>query len=192
MQSGELVRFAQRPPAARGGRDFAGPSALDRFYRVSDGWLRVQAPESALVRLLGLLGEGPVTFASEAELAAALGDLLASKSAVEALACLSAAEIPAVVARPPADLITDPDLAPLEMFATHHLQDGTPYYTTNRYARFSRTQERTDFEPPGLGEHSREILSEAGVSPSEIDTLIDSHSVIQGQPFRVAAIQNYR
>jgi hypothetical protein len=30
------------------------------------------------------------------------------------------------------------------------------------------------------------------VSPSEIDTLIDSRSVIQGQPFRVAAIQNYR
>src|SRR5579859_5466857 len=57
MQSGELVRFAGRPPAVRGGRDFVGPTALDRFYRVTDGWLRVQAPSSAAARLVGLLGE---------------------------------------------------------------------------------------------------------------------------------------
>jgi crotonobetainyl-CoA:carnitine CoA-transferase CaiB-like acyl-CoA transferase len=152
----------------------------------------VQAPDSAGVRLVGVLGGGEPTFSSDGELAAALGELLASKSMVDALACLSAAEIPAVAARPPADLITDPDLAPLEMFARHHLQDGTPYYTTNRYARFSRTQERSDFEPPGLGEHTRQVLGEAGVRPSEIETLIDSGLVTQGQPFRIAAIQNYR
>ena len=55
MQSGELVRFAGRPLAMRGGRDFAGPSALDRFYRVADGWLRLQAPDSESLRAAGVL-----------------------------------------------------------------------------------------------------------------------------------------
>ena len=187
MQSGELVRFADRPPAIRGGRDFAGPSALDRFYAVADGWLRVQAPDSAAARLLA--GEAP---SSDASLATALGALLASKTLCEAVAWLSGAGIAAVAARPPADLIADPQLAALEIFAVHELQDGTPYYTTNRFVGLSRTQERTVFEPPGIGEHSRQVLLEAGVSSSEIDALIEQGVVTQGEPFRPAAIQNYR
>src|SRR5579859_599628 len=55
MQSGELVRFAGRSPALRGGRDFAGPSALDRFYRVADGWVRLQAPDTERLQAAGLL-----------------------------------------------------------------------------------------------------------------------------------------
>src|SRR5207244_7611062 len=57
MQSGEVVRFAGRPPAVRGGRDFAGPSALDRFYRVADGWRseehtsELQSPDHLVCRL---------------------------------------------------------------------------------------------------------------------------------------------
>lgn len=74
----------------------------------------------------------------------------------------------------------------------HELQDGTPYYTTNRFVGLSRTQERTVFEPPGIGEHSRQVLLEAGVSSSEIDALIEQGVVTQGEPFRPAAIQNYR
>ena len=55
MQSGELVRYEGRPPAQVGGRDFVGPSPADRFYRTSDGWLRVQAPGLAAIgEALGL------------------------------------------------------------------------------------------------------------------------------------------
>jgi crotonobetainyl-CoA:carnitine CoA-transferase CaiB-like acyl-CoA transferase len=42
MQSGELVRYDGRPPAARGGRDFQGPSDDDRYYETADGFERVQ------------------------------------------------------------------------------------------------------------------------------------------------------
>ena len=72
------------------------------------------------------------------------------------------------------------------------MQDGTPYFATGRYARFSRTQEQAVFEAPGLGEHSREVLAEAGVSSAEIDQLIETGVVKQGGPFHVVAIQNYR
>ncbi|GAC1316793.1 MAG: hypothetical protein NVSMB2_09890 [Chloroflexota bacterium] len=192
MQSGELVRFAGRSPAQRGGRDFSGPAALDRYYRTSDGWLRLQAPESARPRVAELLSSLHSFLSEDAELAGALGEALASRSVAEALAWLSAAGIPAVAARTVVDLIADPALADLEMFAIDHLQDGTPYYVPNRFAAFSRTQERTMFVAPGIGEHSRQVLAQAGVSADDIDTLSQAGVLKQGQPFVVAAIQNYR
>jgi crotonobetainyl-CoA:carnitine CoA-transferase CaiB-like acyl-CoA transferase len=191
LQSGELVRFAGRAPAMRGGRDFAGPSALDRFYRVRDGWLRLQAPDPDALRAAGLLESLSVS-STDAELEATLGHALASKSLAEALGCLTAAGIPAVAARHPAELSSDPALCELEMYATLHLEDGTPYYVINRYARFSRSQEKAVFEAPGHGEHSRQVLAEAGLSSAEIEALVETGVVKQGQPFRAAALQNYR
>src|SRR5581483_479682 len=55
MQAAEIVRFAGRPPAIKGGRDFLGPTPANRFYRVADGWVRVQAPSvAALEEALGV------------------------------------------------------------------------------------------------------------------------------------------
>jgi crotonobetainyl-CoA:carnitine CoA-transferase CaiB-like acyl-CoA transferase len=191
MQSGELVRFAGRPPALVGGRDFAGPSALDRFYRVADGWLRLQARDSKSLRAAGVL-PGPVLLESDAELSQVLTETLAVLSLAEALERLTAAGIPAAPAHTPAEMASNPALQELQVFAKHYLQDGTPYFATQRYARFSRTEEQADFEAPGLGEHSREVLAEAGLSPAEIDRLIEAGVVKQGGPFHVVAIQNYR
>jgi crotonobetainyl-CoA:carnitine CoA-transferase CaiB-like acyl-CoA transferase len=192
MQSGELVRFAGRPPAVRGGRDFAGPSALDRFYRVADGWLRLQAPDADCLRAAGVLPAAHVASESDADLAQALGQTLGKLPLAQALDCLTAAGIPAAPARTPAQLAADPALCEIDMFATHHLLDGTPYLAPQRYASFSRTEEQAIFEAPGLGEHSREVLAEAGLSSEEIEQLIEAGVVKQGTPFHVVAIQNYR
>jgi crotonobetainyl-CoA:carnitine CoA-transferase CaiB-like acyl-CoA transferase len=191
MQSGELVRFAGRPPAVRGGRDFTGPSAMDRIYRVQDGWLRVQAPHADKLRAAGLLPDN-ASAASDAELGRALAEALAPRSLAEALACLSGAAVPAAALRGPHELPLDPDLRELEVFAEHYLQDGTPYLSPHRYARFSRTQTQATFEPPGLGEHSRQVLAEAGLDAARIQALLDAGVVKQGEPFRLAAIQTYR
>jgi crotonobetainyl-CoA:carnitine CoA-transferase CaiB-like acyl-CoA transferase len=109
-----------------------------------------------------------------------------------ALASLERCGIPAVAARQPMLLPDDPDLVDLDMFTTLEMADGTPFYTTNRYARFSRTQEQRVFTSPGVGEHSRQILAESGVAESIIDSLVAAGSIKQGEPFRVMAIQNYR
>ena len=187
MQSGELVRFEGRAPAVRGGRDFMGPTALDRFYRTRDGWLRLQAPDIESLR-----GTGLVRGVADGDLAAALEKSFAARSLEDALDCLSAAGIPAVAARQPDDLPEDPVFRELEIFRTQHMLDGTPFYTTHRFARFSRTQTCAVLEAPGIGEHSREVLAEAGVSAADIDALIARGAVKQGEPFQVNAIQNYR
>ena len=189
MQSGELVRIPGRTPALRGGCDFRGPCALDRFYQTKDGWIRLQAPDAHCLQSAGILARPPAT---DAELALAISDAFASKSTLELVSCLTTAGIACAPARMPGDLTDDPEIQQLEMFATLHMQDGTPFFVANRYARFSRTQSTDVFTPPGVGEHSRELLSEAGVSAAQIDALVDSGALKQGKPFQVVAIQNYR
>jgi len=191
MQSGELVRFAGRPPAVRGGRDCAGPSALDRFYRTADGRLRLQARDTDRLRAAGILPTEVIP-RNDTELSDTLARTLAALSLSDALERLTAAGIPAAPARTPAQLAEDPALGELQLFATHYLQDGSPYLAAQRYARFSRTEEQAIFEAPGLGEHSREVLAEAGLSAAEINRLIEAGLVKHGRPFQVVAIQNYR
>ena len=191
MQSGELVRFANRPLPIRGGRDFTGPSVLDRYYRVRDGWLRLQAQHPESLRAAGLL-DGATASVSDAEIGSLLAEALAPRSLAEALACLSAAGVPAAAVRAPHELPLDAELQALEIFASRHMQDGTPYFSPQRYARFSRTQTQATFEPPGLGEHSRQVLAEAGIDPDRIQALLDTGVLKQGAPFQLANIQTYR
>ncbi len=191
MQSGELVRFADRTPPVIGGRDFAGASALDRFYRVSDGWLRLQARDVASLQSAGLV-DASMLLGSDADLACGLERAFASRRLNDALSCLHKADIPASAARMPHELLDDPAISELEMFASLPMQDGSTFCTTNRYARFSRTQECAVFTAPGIGEHSREVLLESGVSSEDVHALIESGAVKQGNPFVVAGIQNYR
>jgi crotonobetainyl-CoA:carnitine CoA-transferase CaiB-like acyl-CoA transferase len=191
MQSGELVRFDGRTPPVWGGADFKGPSPLDRFYEASDGWVRLQASTVESLQRAGVI-DPSATWKTDSDLASLIATHTATRPAGELVECLNAAAIPAVVARMPGDLTEDRQLQELEIVATLHMQDGTPFFSANRYARFSRTQQHNVFTPPGVGEHSREVLGEAGVSASEIDAVVESGAVKQGTPFEVVGIQNYR
>jgi crotonobetainyl-CoA:carnitine CoA-transferase CaiB-like acyl-CoA transferase len=191
MQSGELVRFDGRQPSVRGGCDFEGPSALDRFYQTQDGWLRLQAPDVAALRPAGIVDLESANPA-DVELTDNIHDKLSKMTTADAVARLTSAGIPAVAARLPGDLPDDASLGDLDMFTTLHMRDGTPFHVTNRYARFSRTQAQGVFVAPGIGEHSREVLLEAGVPAADIEALIASGALKQGEPFKVIGIQNYR
>jgi crotonobetainyl-CoA:carnitine CoA-transferase CaiB-like acyl-CoA transferase len=193
MQNGELVRFEGRSGAVRGGCDFEGPSALNRFYETRDGWLRLDAPGIAPLQDAGILSvEESASNLTEVQLFNRIAERLKSLTLAQALACLTSAGVPAAEARLPGDLPEDPDLQGLEMFVEQHMQDGTPFYVTHRYARFSRTQEQRVFTAPGIGEHTREVLADAGVEAHRIDALIQAGVVKYGEPFKVVAIQNYR
>ena len=186
MQSGELVRYEGRPLAQCGGRDLVGTSPADRFYRTADGWLRVQAPSlAALGEALGL----PRGRQDDAE---AVEDALASMPLAATVERLNGAGIPAVPSRHTTEVAADPAVMATELVSEHRFPDGRPYLVPHRYARFSRTEQASICDQPGIGQHSREVLAEAGLSPAEIEALIEQKVVVENPPFVVQALVNYR
>ena len=79
-----------------------------------------------------------------------------------------------------------------ELVGEHRFPDGRPYVVPHRYALFSRTEQAPIRDQPGVGEHSREVLAEAGLSPAEIEALIEQKVVIENPPFVVKVLVNYR
>jgi crotonobetainyl-CoA:carnitine CoA-transferase CaiB-like acyl-CoA transferase len=181
MQCEELIRIDGRPAPQRGGADFRGPGACDRFYRTSDGWIRVQADSPAAIAALAELAVPP-----------SLESFFAARSSAEAEAQLVTAGVPATRARRSSELITDPALA---RWSVHHQINtgaGSDLHVSGRMASFSRTQRCDALVPPGVGEHSLEVLTEAGLPEQEILSLIGADVVRSGQPMAIAAMAPYR
>jgi crotonobetainyl-CoA:carnitine CoA-transferase CaiB-like acyl-CoA transferase len=186
MQSGELVRFEGRPPAQRGGRDFVGTSPSDRFYQTADGWLRVQTSSlECLAEALGLAG-------AHVQNPEGVADALATMPLASTLERLRNAGVPAAPAHHTTEVVKNPSVIATDLVEKHHFPDGKPYLVPNRYARFSRTEEAPVGHAPGIGEHSREVLTEAGLSSAQIDVLVQEKAVIQGSPMVLHALVNYR
>jgi crotonobetainyl-CoA:carnitine CoA-transferase CaiB-like acyl-CoA transferase len=192
-QSEELVQVKGRPPAHRGGRDFPGPGPLDRSYQAADGWVRLQAdPASgpAQLRAAGLVdGAGPAT---DDEWTTRLAAAIAALPRDEAVRRLTEAGIPAVPARRLLELPQDADFTAFGILTTLDRGDLGPTLAPARYAVFSRTRQDKLLIAPGVGEHSTEILSEAGLTGDEIAALIDSGAVRQGQPIVYRSFLAYR
>jgi crotonobetainyl-CoA:carnitine CoA-transferase CaiB-like acyl-CoA transferase len=186
MQSGELVRYKNRPPAQRGGRDYLGTSPADRFYRVEDGWLRIQAPS------LTAIGEALSLPRDRQDDPAAVEQALAALPLAKTAKHLNAAGIPAAPSRLTTEVVADPAIQAIELVREHRFPDGRPYLVPHRYALFSRTEQAPIRDQPGVGEHSREVLAEAGLSPAEIEALIEQKVVIENPPFVVKVLVNYR
>ena len=195
MQCEELIRMDGRPAPMGGGPDFRGPSSADRFYRTSDGWIRVQATSEqsagALAQLAGLacpdVASGP-----GGGLAPALESHLAGLSTDDALAELDAAQIPAARARRCSELPADPQLAHWQIHQSISSGLRGELHAAGRMARFSRTQRNDALVPPGVGEHSVQLLLEAGLDAAEIGGLIESGVVRAGDPMVIAAMTPYR
>jgi crotonobetainyl-CoA:carnitine CoA-transferase CaiB-like acyl-CoA transferase len=155
LQADALVRLAGRRPARRGGRDHLGSSDADRFHRVADGWVRVQ----------GL---------AQDDVPADLLDELPGCTRESAVAMLSAQGVPAAPARWAAELAGD---AELFAFGALH-RDPRPgrqgWVTAGRHARFSRTERRGTLVAPSLGEHTDELLAEAGYENERIEALLEA------------------
>lgn len=170
IQSGDYVWYMGIVRAPHGGRDFRGTDAAHRFVQVADGWIRVEASSVAeldtVPELTGLTRQ-------------------------EATAMLFARGVPATAARSFGELRADAQLAASEFTHSFKRSDGSTYTTPGRFALFGRTQMRDKLFCPGVGEHSREVLSDAGLSNQRIDELIETQVVVQGTPFD-PVIFNYR
>jgi crotonobetainyl-CoA:carnitine CoA-transferase CaiB-like acyl-CoA transferase len=194
LQSGEIVRFEGRAPSLTGGRDFLGRDPLDRYYQTSDGWIRVQAAPSSPVSADSLAAAGldvdPAAFGADP--AGALGAALAGLTSDEAAQRLTAARVPAVPARRISSVVRDPQLLMSEFSHIREAADGSTFVTPGRYAAFSRTPRSGVLLSPGVGEHARQALAGAGLSPAEIEELISSGVVQAGEPMPQSLPTAYR
>lgn len=185
VQSEEVVRVAGRAPALPGGRDFRGPGPLDRFYRTADGWIRLHAVDGDAGRALEKL------LAAEAT-EQRLERYFAERTRRDAMAELIGAGVPAAPARSVTELPDDLQLRRWEVFHRLPRPDDAGLYATGRWAGFSRTPNDRVLLPPGVGEHSTEILRHLGLDDDTITDLRERGVVRQGDPMVIRAFGAYR
>jgi formyl-CoA transferase len=88
------------------------------------------------------------------------------------------AGVPAAQGRRLSELPRDPELH--AVLQCYERNGSTPYYTSGRLAQFSRTPQTEILHAPGLGEHTREVLLDAGLTAVEIDRLVSSEAIAEG------------
>jgi len=103
-----------------------------------------------------------------------LAKIVATRSNAEWLEILDGAGVPAMVVNTLESLLTDPQLEATGFWKiVEHPTEGT-LRTPDIPATYSRTPGEIRRLQPRLGEHSVEVLSEAGLSQAEIQAMLDS------------------
>jgi crotonobetainyl-CoA:carnitine CoA-transferase CaiB-like acyl-CoA transferase len=189
MQNGELVRFAGRPPAETGGRDYPGPSALSRYYQCADGWVRVHLPSAAAAADAGIAQS---TAMADEELAGLMAAALAGLTSQKISDLLTPAGGIVARGRDNKELLFDAATLDDGHIGVITWPDGNQSYLPRQYASFSLHDENPMMTTPGMGEHSREVLCEAGLDEQAIEELIDAGVVVQGPPLGSVAGTGYR
>ena len=105
--------------------------------------------------------------------------LLGERTTGEWLADLEKAEVPAGPVNALEDLLADPHLAGQDLIrrVEHPSEDET--LQVGSPARFSRSPAAVRRPAPLLGEHTVEVLREAGLHPAEIDGLLHEGAAVQ-------------
>lgn len=188
-QTGELVRYRSRAAPRIGSADHLGGTPLTRSYRASDGWVRIHAADDAAERLVRA---GVVSTGDTETLATSLERVVAAATCDEVVELLGECGIAAVIARSMIEATSDPRALAVELFHPMAKVDGGRMMVPGRLAQFSRTPRTVVLGPPGLGEHSREVLRDFGVGADEIDFLVREGVVVEGPPMRIVAMPGYR
>jgi len=172
-------------------REQQGFNALDRIYRTSDGWVciccREDARFAALAAAVGLPADPRFAdprrrSAHDAELRTLLDPWFAARTSAAAFAALDAAGAPA-------EIVCEGPWADEALWFDWLLESNrvvenfdSMYGHVREFGLFnqlSRTPGKAQGDAPRLGEHTEQILSEAGYSPVEIASLLERRIAIQ-------------
>ena len=171
------------------------PRALSpdrRPYRTRDGWVGAlpytDRQWAALFEIANRpdLAEDPRFKTLPSRLAhidavyATLGEVLAERTTAEWLEAFDAANIPSMPVNRPDDLVADPHLAATGFWRTVEHPDLGTLRFPGVPAQFSKTPGAIRRAPPGLGEHSVEILGEIGYERADIDALVEAGVTADG------------
>ena len=180
-----LLKYDGRPPGRIADRDHYGLSALHRLYETSDGWIYIIAEDQerwkALCQALdrGGLGDDPRFATAEGRgtnddaLAEALSPVFKGMERDEAISWLTKAGVGCapVALEQIEGYFEDPHTQANDLAAEHvHPRWGRSRFSSH-LVKFLNTRPIEGRPTPLLGEHTREILEEAGCSAAEIDRL---------------------
>ena len=112
---------------------------------------------------------------------ASLATIFKTRTTRDWLDLLEANDIPCVRLNQLDDLIDDPHLRAVGFFQEiDHPTEGR-LRLTGIPSRWSESRPSVDRPPPRLGEHSVEVLREAGLTPAEIERLIAEGATVDGR-----------
>jgi crotonobetainyl-CoA:carnitine CoA-transferase CaiB-like acyl-CoA transferase len=184
LSSEWFTRYAGKPPRRLADKGQYGLDACHRLYEVSDGWLYVVAETAeerrALCRALGaedILREHADAPAgrqtNDASLAQALAQRFAALHLEEGVARLQVAGVPCApaVAGQSEVFLNDPHAVANDIVATYQHPVLGQMRVARHYVRFGHTKVLPGRPTPLLGEHTHEVLQEAGFSASAIAEL---------------------
>ncbi len=176
-QLGEMVEYAGRAPNDLGGRDCLGPTAAHRYYACADGWLGVacetDAEADGISRVLSLdLGPAPASAPRDGELAERIEVALAGRARDETVEALLAAGVPSAPVRRFDEALSDPWLWENGHMAPWAHPRLGPAVSARTYGDFSRTPGGFTLPTPDLGEHTRQVLADYGVTAERIQALM--------------------
>ncbi|HEY3798139.1 MAG TPA: CoA transferase [Caulobacteraceae bacterium] len=183
-QIGQMVTYPGGPAPAMGAPDCIGVSALERFYECQDDWIAIActtpASYTGLCEALGLAGDVKAALAEpiDGPVATAIAAALKGLSRDAALARLEAAGAPAVPCITGPESNTD---AYLQENGYHETYEHARGMVTGApgYAKFGRTQSSFQHAAPLLAEHSVAVLTDYGIAPERIESLLEIEAVFQ-------------
>ena len=155
-------------------------SAPSAAYPTADGLLNVAANEQRQWEgLADSLGLGALTEdprfrtrkdrkANRGALNASIAEALAAKPARDWVPILSARGVPAGEVLPLPDALAQPQYAHRDQIAEYVLPDGRTVRAVRTGMHLDGAPPRVDRRPPTLGEHTEEVLREAGLTEKEI------------------------
>jgi crotonobetainyl-CoA:carnitine CoA-transferase CaiB-like acyl-CoA transferase len=112
---------------------------------------------------------------------ATLAEICRTRTSAEWLALLDGSNIPYGPVNSLEDLLTDEQLAATDFWTEFDHPTEGRIRTPDIAVRFSRTAPEIRRLQPRLGEHSVEVLGEAGFSRAEIDELITAGATRDGE-----------
>lgn len=155
-------------------------TTLDPF-KTKDGWLTIapftDAQSKRLAEAVGHPEWWPETADRDARaergrnLMRSLAKLFQEKTTAEWLPALEAADIPCGPVHNYESLLKDPEVVENESFSIYDHPAAGKVRAVSPGARFSETPMKMWRMPPKLGEHTDEILREAGIERSQVEEL---------------------
>ena len=109
-------------------------------------------------------------------MAAALGEVMRTRTTAQWLAALEQADIPAMPVHDLDSIFTDPHLVATAFFGREAHPSEGELLMMRHPAQWSRTQPASPRPAPGFGEHTVEVMREAGFTEAEIASLRPGHT----------------